>query len=79
MATRHRLSYPLECGACQTLGVALISEEAGPPFKAQPVREYTISEGFRLRAKVSAASLAEIECSRCEALAGYARAPTRSA
>ena len=69
MATRHRLTYPLACSACHTAGVAFIFENAGPPFNAQPAREYTISAGFRLRAKASAASIPEIECSRCEALA----------
>ncbi|MGH6966596.1 MAG: hypothetical protein ACREE0_19110 [Phenylobacterium sp.] len=63
------MSYALECRACGTAGVAFISEKAGPPFDAEPARQYTIPDGFRLRAKASTASIPEIECSRCEALA----------
>jgi hypothetical protein len=69
MATHHRLSFPLECSACGSAGVAVICEKAGPPFNTEPARQYTISDGFRLRATPSTASIAEIECSRCEALA----------
>jgi len=69
MSTRHRLSYSLECTACHTEGVALVIELSGPPFRADPVREYKISAGYQLRAKTNADAGLEIECSGCGALA----------
>lgn len=70
MATRHRLSYPLECRTCRTSGIALVSENAGPPFKTDPTREYTITGGFRLRTGAIPGLGLQIECSGCETLAG---------